>query len=296
MPFAVDQPTTDLRPLLRRHRTGTYDPTTSLSASDFWRAARTPDGPGTVHISLTQSGITASVYGAGGAWLLRRVDGLLGTLDTIPTVKPAHDAVRDALRRCALPTMSASGLVLPALIAAVLGQRVTSLEAVRQWSALCRLSSESAPGPQPLLLPPDPVVLSLMPSWQYHRLGIERSRADTIVMLCRRVNRVHEVADMPIPAGYSRLEAFRGVGAWTSAVTMSAAMGDPDAVLVGDFHMKNIVSYALAGEPRGTDARMVELLEPYAGQRGRVVELLLRDGWSAPKFGPRQPIQSMTRW
>lgn len=285
-----------MRPLLGRHQTGTYDPTVSLTTSDFWRAARTPDGPGTLHVHAAGGAVTVQVYGPGGGWLLQRVDGLLGRTDAPPTITPAHDAVRDALRRGPIPTMSASAMVLPTLIAAVLGQRVTSLEAVRQWSALCRLSTEPAPGPQPLRLPPDPVLLSGMPSWQYHRLGIERSRADTIVNLCRRANRVDEVADMSIADGYSRLTAFRGVGAWTSAVTMSAAMGDPDAVLVGDFHLKNVVSYALAGEPRGTDDRMLELLEPYAGQRGRVVELLLRDGWSAPRFGPRQPIQSFTEW
>ena len=50
---------------------------------------------------------------------------------------------------------------------------------------------------------------------------------------------------------------------------MASAMGDPDAVAVGDFHLKNLVSTALAGEPRGTDQRMLELLAPYAGQRGQ---------------------------
>ena len=33
------------------------------------------------------------------------------------------------------------------------------------------------------------------------------------------------------------------------------AAGDPDAVAVGDFHLKNIVVHALAGRPRGTDDR-----------------------------------------
>ena len=71
--------------------------------------------------------------------------------------------------------------------------------------------------------------------------------------------------------------------------------GDADAVPVGDYHVKNMVAWALAGEPRGTDERMLDLLEPYAGQRGRVVMLLGRDGHAAPKFGPRQRIQPMYR-
>ena len=63
--------------------------------------------------------------------------------------------------------------------------------------------------------------------------------------------------------------------------------GDPDAVSVGDFHLPNLVAWALAGEPRGTDDRMLELLEPYRGQRGRVIRLLELGGFGAPRYGPR---------
>ena len=48
-----------------------------------------------------------------------------------------------------------------------------------------------------------------------------------------------------------------------------------------------MVAWALAGEPRGTDERMLELLEPYRGQRGRVVRLLELAGIAAPRYGPR---------
>jgi 3-methyladenine DNA glycosylase/8-oxoguanine DNA glycosylase len=65
------------------------------------------------------------------------------------------------------------------------------------------------------------------------------------------------------------------------------AFGDPDAVSVGDFHIPNMVAWALAGEPRGIDERMLELLEPYRGQRGRVIRLLELAGFGAPRYGPR---------
>ena len=52
----------------------------------------------------------------------------------------------------------------------------------------------------------------------------------------------------------------------------------------------NIVSWALAREARADDTRMLELLAPFAGHRGRVVRLLGADGHRAPKFGPRQAI------
>ena len=92
------------------------------------------------------------------------------------------------------------------------------------------------------------------------------------------------------------LRLIPGVGVWTTGCVLGPAVGDADAVPVGDYHVKNIVAYALAGEARATDERMLELLEPYAGQRGRVVRLLKSNGHGAPKFGPRQRILPMARW
>ena len=54
--------------------------------------------------------------------------------------------------------------------------------------------------------------------------------------------------------------------------------------------LKHHVSWCLEGEPRGTDARMLELLEPFRGHRGRVVTLLLAAGPRAPKRGPRARV------
>ena len=87
-----------------------------------------------------------------------------------------------------------------------------------------------------------------------------------------------------------RLEAVPGVGRWTSAEIARIAWGDGDAVSVNDFHLPHTVSWALAGEARGTDERMLELLEPYGSQRARVVRLIEAAGIAAPKFGPRQAI------
>jgi 3-methyladenine DNA glycosylase/8-oxoguanine DNA glycosylase len=84
-----------------------------------------------------------------------------------------------------------------------------------------------------------------------------------------------------------RLLTMPGVGPWTAAETVRSAFGDPDAVSVGDFHLPHLVSWALVGEARGDDARMLELLEPYRGQRGRVVRLLELSGVAPPRFGPR---------
>ena len=68
------------------------------------------------------------------------------------------------------------------------------------------------------------------------------------------------------------------------------ALGDADAVSVGDYHLPSLVSWALAGERRGTDERMLELLAPFAGHRGRVIRLLAGAGSSRPdalRMAPR---------
>ena len=77
---------------------------------------------------------------------------------------------------------------------------------------------------------------------------------------------------------------------------LGPALGDPDAVAVGDYHVKNIVAWNLVNEARATDERMLQLLEPYAGQRGRVVRAIINHGSGAPKFGPKQRILPMSRW
>jgi hypothetical protein len=41
---------------------------------------------------------------------------------------------------------------------------------------------------------------------------------------------------------------------------------------------------------------MLELLEPFQGHRGRVCILLQMAGLRAPRFGPRQKIQTFARY
>jgi 3-methyladenine DNA glycosylase/8-oxoguanine DNA glycosylase len=132
---------------------------------------------------------------------------------------------------------------------------------------------------------------------------VERRRAELIRAVAReaaRLERLGLVAAGP-PGGprgqpapvYAALRAFPGIGAWTAGEVGIRALGDPDAVSVGDFHLPNLVCWALAGEPRGTDERMLELLEPYRGQRGRVARLLELSGLRAPRYGPRLERRSI---
>ena len=98
---------------------------------------------------------------------------------------------------------------------------------------------------------------------------------------------------MALPDAYARLRALPLVGPWTAAEVGLRALGDSDAVSVGDFHLAHAVCWALVGEPRGTDARMLELLAPFAGQRARVIRLVETAGIEAPRRGPRMSARSI---
>ena len=74
---------------------------------------------------------------------------------------------------------------------------------------------------------------------------------------------------------------------WTAAEATRVGFGDPDAVSIGDAHLPDLVSWALADEARADDTRMLQLLAPYAGQRARVIRLLEVSGIKIPRFGPR---------
>jgi 3-methyladenine DNA glycosylase/8-oxoguanine DNA glycosylase len=232
---------------------------------------------------------------------------LLGLHDADPaTIQAAlpPGLVREAHRRRSEVRMSASRAVVEALVPTILEQKVTSIEAHRAFRALLRRYGAPAPGPagdHGLRLRPDPAVLARVPYHELHRLGIERRRADTIRRTCARADRLDALAataatgDLAAVAGAAQrvLATIPGIGAWTTSIIAQQAFGDPDAVIVGDFHLPNLVAWNLAGEPRATDARMLELLEPYRGQRGRAVRLIGGAGTRAPAFGPKHELRSI---
>lgn len=224
--------------------------------------------------------------------MLRAIgDGLTGLSDRERQVVPRHDAVTLALRRHPSLRLAATAAPYEETLAAVIGQRITAKEAARQWRDLCRDLGEDA-GFHGLCVAPQPMRLAETPYHRLHALGIERKRAETISAVGRffATNRsLDEVRRLLLEPGSGDQSAVRGVGQWTRAVVSARAFADPDALAVGDWHVKNLVAHALAGKPRGTDAEMLALLEPYAGQRQRVVRLLAADGWGAPRLGhPRR--------
>jgi 3-methyladenine DNA glycosylase/8-oxoguanine DNA glycosylase len=184
-------------------------------------------------------------------------------------------------------------LVLDSLVPACLEQRVTGAEAWQAWRALVRGYGEPAPGPAipGLWVAPEPSRLLAVPSWDWHRFGVDGQRSRSIRGAALVAARLEETVAMAAggdhEAALRRLRVVPGVGEWTAAETAIRAYGHPDAVSVGDFHLKNLVGWVLAGRPRSDDATMLELLEPWRGQRARVVRLIELSGRTPPKYGPR---------
>jgi 3-methyladenine DNA glycosylase/8-oxoguanine DNA glycosylase len=269
----------------------------------WWRATLTPDGPGTVHVCWSGAGVDATGYGPGGDWLLARVPAMLGHLDRAELPEPADPSaagaavVRRAVQRVGVPTFGRTETPYHDLLPIILAQRITAREAARQWARLCRALGSPAPGPLPrLLLPPTPDALAGRPVWWFHPLGIESSRARALITAARHAEHLWRLdPDRPQQAS-AWLQRLPGIGAWSAAGVAQVSFGDADAVITGDYWLPHLVTYALVGRPRGSDAEMLDLLAPWAPQRARVVRLLGRAGHGVVRFGPGKRVLPMERW
>jgi 3-methyladenine DNA glycosylase/8-oxoguanine DNA glycosylase len=285
----------DLAATLFPLRRGTGDPTMRIEAGNAWRAARTPEGPVTLRLDQGSGTVAATAWGPGASWALEHAPGLIGAEDDLSAFEP-RDAVMAQLWKAHRSVRLTRALdVVRTLIAAVLEQKVVGLEARRAWRRMTSEVSEPAPGEAGLLLPPDPSVVADLPYYRFHPWGVERRRAEVVRSVCARAASLEALAELPFDEASRRLQALPGIGPWTAAEVMRLSFGDPDAVSVGDYHLPDIVTWALAGEPRGTDERMLELLEPYRGQRARVQVLLERSHISPPAYGPRMEARSIER-
>jgi len=290
--FQVDGPL-DLARTLAPLRRGFGDPTLRLERNRCLRTTRTPDGAATLALELRGSVLHAEAWGPGAECALTGVPALVGLDGDRSGFVAHHPLVAELDRIYRGVRIGRSAAVLESLVPAILEQKVTGEEARTAFRGLVRRYGEPAPGPAEfrLRLPPSPERLAALPYYEFHPFGIERRRADVIRRVAARAPWFEAIVDLPLETAYARLTALPGLGPWTAAEVAVRALGDADAVSVGDYHLPGLVSRALAGDRDGDDARMLALLEPYRPQRGRVIRLLESAGsalWGE-RHGPRMP-------
>jgi 3-methyladenine DNA glycosylase/8-oxoguanine DNA glycosylase len=263
---------------------GRGDPTIRLLPGTVWRATRTPCGAATLRLVTRGDLVEVTAWGPGAGAAVESAPALIGLEDEPGALVPRHRLVAELARRFEGLRLPRSGRVFEALLPAICEQKITGDEARAVFRAIVRRHGEPAPGPGGLRLPPRPDVLAALPYFAFHPLGLERRRAELVIRTARMAERLERA---PAAQAARLMLAQSGIGPWTVAETTRVAHGDPDAVSVGDYHLPNVVAWALAGEPRADDARMLELLEPYRGQRARVQRLLEVSGIWPPRYGPR---------
>jgi 3-methyladenine DNA glycosylase/8-oxoguanine DNA glycosylase len=291
-PFPVD-----VALVLSAHRYGGGDPAwRSDPGGAIWRTSLTPAGPVPRRVTgLPGTGgtqVRALAWGPGAAWALETLPDLLGASDDPSAFRPVHQVLADLVVRRPGLRIGRTARVIEALVPAVLAQKVVGLEAFRAWRLLLWRFGLPAPGPAPagMRVCPPAATWAAIPTWEWHRAGVEGIRATTIRGAMHVAGRLEEIVALPSAEADRRLRTLPGIGVWTSAEIRQRACGDPDALSVGDYNLPGRVGWALAGQVVD-DAGMLELLAPYAGQRHRAARLIELSSFAPPRRGPRNSVR-----
>ncbi len=293
----------DLATTLGVHRRGRADPAfavvpTPRGQQQVWRCVRTPNGAASARVSVDGRQVSIAAAGPGADWVLERGPDWVGEHDRPADFQAQHEVLRTTHRHHRGWRVGASGLLLDALVPAVLEQKVTGGESRRAWRWLLGRHGEPAPDPAPagMRVLPEAAAILAIPSWEWHRAGVGPQRAATLVRVCRVAARLQEGLELGADVAERRMRSVAGVGVWTVAEALQRAAGALDVVSVGDAHLPRVVVHALTGQISDDDAVMLELMEPYRPERYRVQRLVELAELSTPRFGPRYaPLDHRTR-
>ena len=280
-------------------RRGPRDPCFRLPGDGtIWRTSLVATGPVTARISRAAANAAECVaWGSGAQEFIETLPAMLGAEDDASDFVPRDPTVAAAHQRVPHLRLGRTGLVLEALIPAIIEQRVPGADAFRSWRLLVSRYGTPPPGPAPagMRVPPSAEGWRYITSWDFHRANVDPGRAQTVVACARRAASLERLVSRPAEQARQALTSLPGVGEWTAAETVQRAFGDPDAVSVGDYHIPKMIGWTLLGRPVD-DAMMLELLEPMRPHRHRVVRLLEASGLAyEPRRGARLPVQHISR-
>jgi len=273
-------------------RKGPGDPTYRIDPDGtIWRGVRTPDGPATLRLVARPAlgEVHATAWGPGTDWVLDSVPTLLGAADDPTGFAPRHPVLAQAHRLRPHWRVCRTGLVMEALVPAIIEQKVTGQEAFAGFRKLVHRFGERAPGAgseRGVWVQPSAETVRMIPSWEWLRLPVDPARSRAVVRAAQVATSLERTVELPATEVDKRLRTIPGVGVWTSAEVRFRAHGDADAVSFGDYHIARNVGWALTGAEVDDDG-LAELLEPYRPHRYRVQRLVELSGLSRPRRGPR---------
>lgn len=305
MPGVAVDVATNIAPLVR----GAGDPTAATSHGVSWLSFQPlATGPVTVAIQHPSSPVAPGEIRYH-IWANSDATAIQGVVDTMPKLLGIDEAalagwdafdqlleqtahllphrVLEARRTNPGMRLMATGQLVDELFTVVLEQKVTQHQARATWRWLVNTFGEHSPAGEPAAkLAPRPQAVLSIESWQWHAGWVQPFLARTLQTVASRATALHRLAQQPLDVIEKGLTSLPGIGLWTVAETLQRTHGAADLVSVGDFHRAHHVGEALTGK-RTDDAGMLELLEPWAGHRQRLIRLIYASGIRFSRFGPR---------
>ena len=276
----------DLVETLGPIRLGLDDPSFELARGGFTRCTMTPEGPATLRGTRRDHSIVVEHWGDGGHWAMSRALDLLGGSDHPERLDPSSDPRVDVLvdahpgfRLCR------TGDLFGALLAAVATQGVSHFHGHRAHRQLLLTLGEPAPGPaSELRTPPTSDAIAGRGAYELHKIGFDPEQAHALLRAAAFAHGFDGI-DGPLAARRA-LEPIDALAPGTVERAVLTAFGDPDALLVDEVGIARLVGRFLAGESHADADRARELLEPWRGQRARLVRLIQLEGDGALGAGP----------
>lgn len=272
-----------------------WSKTVTKRAGVHWWSTATPTGNAVTAFRITRTGLRVDAWGPGSAWAVEQLPALVGLRDeNVNEFRPEHPVLRRIANRFGSFRVGATGRWFESTVTTAIGQRVVAADAAQSRERLARYHGDTSLG-GPMGVLPDPATLLTLRDHDFHRVGIERSRARVLRVAAKYADRLERLDGVPGTEAIAWMQRLPGIGPWTAGLTSAIAGGDPDAVPVGDLHVPGIVTFAFTGEV-GDDDDMLEVLEPFAGHRGRVVRMLKLGGVGPPRHAPKPFRTDLSRF
>jgi 3-methyladenine DNA glycosylase/8-oxoguanine DNA glycosylase len=265
----------DVRLTLATLRMGSSDPCHRLGEDGaLWRTANMTSGPVTYRLRQGDGTVSAAAWGLGAPELIDGLPRLLGSEDSPESFEARHPLLAAAHRRHRGWRVPSTGRVVDALAGAALHQKVNGRDAGASWSQLVRRHGSPAPGPaEGMRVPPTPEQWLSVPAWDWRRAGVEPAAIRTIRLVASRAAALDRAASVSREDAYRAMLSLPGVGRWTAAEVGCRALGDADALPVGDYHLASLTGHALAGRELA-EQEVEAFYEQWRPQRYRAFHLL----------------------